>query len=99
MEIIINGKVSADPKDRILAIEAVTRAICEQTGQDPAEGVMMLLTAAVHLSQTYSRSPVAQTVATLAECLGHAVVAADDFFKLTTVGTPTKDPAEDAADD
>lgn len=89
MEIVINGKVSADPKDRILAIEAVTRAICEQTGQDPAEGVMMLLTAAVHLSQTYSRTPVAQTVTTLAGCLGHAVVAADDFFKLKTVGAPT----------
>lgn len=86
MEIIINGKISADPKDRVLAIEGVTRAICEQTGQDPAEGVMMLLTAAVHLNQTYSRVPISQAATVLAECLGHAIVAADDFFKLRTVG-------------
>lgn len=43
MEIEIKGKISADPRDRVLAIEAVTKAICQQTGQDPAEGVMMLL--------------------------------------------------------
>ncbi len=52
---------------------------------------MMLLTAAVHLSQTYSRSPIAQTVTTLAGCLGHAVVAADDFFKLKSVGPAASD--------
>jgi len=89
MEIIINGKISADPKDRILALEAVTRAICEQTGQDPAEGVMMLLTAAAHMSDTYSRKPFSETGVVLAQCLGLAIVAADDFFKLRRVPAPT----------
>jgi len=88
MEIIINGKISADPKDRILALEAVTRSICERTGQDPAEGVMMLLTAAVHMSNTYSRKPMSETAPALAGALGHAIIAADDFFKLRRV-SPT----------
>lgn len=82
MEIIINGKVSADPRDRILAIEAVTQAICQQTGQDVAEGVMMLLTAAVHLTNKHSTSSVQDNGILLAKCLGSAIVAADDFFTL-----------------
>lgn len=85
MQIEITGKISADPRDRVLAIEAVTKAICLETGQDPAEGVMMLLTAAVHLSNTYTRMPISEQAPVLAECLGHAIVAADGFFKLRTV--------------
>jgi small ligand-binding sensory domain FIST len=83
MEIVINGKISADPRDRILAIEAVTRAICEQTGQDPAEGIMMLLTAAAHLQSIYDKNPFSkESLTVLAGCLGNAIVAAEDFFKL-----------------
>lgn len=82
MEITIKGKVSEDPRDRVLAIEAVTRSICEKTGQDPAEGVMMLLTAAAHLSQKYSKASRKQTTLTLAASLGHAIVAAEGFFAL-----------------
>ncbi|KKX29234.1 hypothetical protein YH62_15660 [Rhizobium sp. LC145] len=85
MQIEIKGKISADPRDRVLAIEAVTKAICQQTGQDPAEGVMMLLTAAAHLTMTYSRKPAEQNLMTLASALGNATVAADDFFKLKPV--------------
>lgn len=85
MKIEITGKISEDPRDRVLAIEAVTRSICEKTGQDPAEGVMMLLTAAVHLSSTYSKQSTDQVMLTLAGCLGHAIVAADGFFTLRPV--------------
>lgn len=87
MEIIINGKISADPKSRILAIEAVTKAICQQTGQDPAEGIMMLMTAAAHLFATYSGKPSSAGIMDLAHSLGCATVAADDFFRLRPVST------------
>lgn len=85
MQIEIKGKVTADPRDRVLAIEAVTKAICQQTGQDPAEGVMMLLTAAAHLMAVYSGKSADQNIMTLASCLGSATVAADDFFKLKPI--------------
>jgi len=88
MQIEIKGKITADPRDRVLAIEAVTKAICQQTGQDPAEGVMMLLTAAAHLTAVYSGKSADQNIMTLANCLGNATVAADDFFKLKKVPTP-----------
>jgi len=85
MKISIDGQISADPKERILAIEAVTRAICEKTGQDPAEGIMMLLTAAAHMTNTYSKQPITQSADHLATALGHAIVAADGFFTLRTI--------------
>ena len=85
MEIEIKGKVSADPRDRVLAIEAVTKAICQKTGMDPADGIMMLLTAAAHLTAVYSGKSADQNIMALAGCLGNATVAADDFFKLKPV--------------
>jgi hypothetical protein len=85
MEIEIKGKISEDPRDRVLAVEAVTKAICQQTGKDPAEGVMMLLTAAAHLMMTYTRKPAEHNLMALASALGNATVAADDFFKLKSV--------------
>lgn len=100
MQIVIEGKVDSDPKSRILAIEAVTRAICERTGQDPADGVMMLLTAAVHLTNTYSKRPISETGTVMASALGNAIVAADDFFKLRgeaveLPATPTEPSSHD----
>ncbi|QIG68209.1 hypothetical protein EVB56_018 [Rhizobium phage RHph_Y1_10] len=85
MQIEIKGKISADPRDRVLAIEAVTKSICQKTGLDPAEGVMMLLTAAAHLMAVYSGKSADQNILVLAGCLGNATVAADGFFKLRPV--------------
>ncbi len=89
MEIIIKGKLSADPRDRVLAVEAAAQAICMETKGDSAEAVMMLLTAAVHLSQKHAR-PGTDIEMVLAECLGTAIVASDDFFKLRKVAPHTK---------
>jgi hypothetical protein len=89
MEIIVKGKVPLDPRQRVLAIEAATRAICEQGGTDPADGIMMLLTAAVHLQSQYSKRPIAETINVLAGCLGAATVAAEGFFTLRSVTTPS----------
>jgi hypothetical protein len=85
MEISIKGKISTDPRDRVIALEACVRAICEKTGQDPAEGVMMLLTAAAHMFATYSGKPIDQTAMGLARSLGAATVAAEGFFSLRPV--------------
>lgn len=85
MKVNMNVKMSDDPRSCILTIEAVTREICQKTGRDPAEGVMMLLTAAVHMTNTYSGGSVKDQVTTLASALGSATVAADEFFKLRGV--------------
>jgi hypothetical protein len=82
MEIIINGKLDPDPRSRILALEAVTQSICERFGMDPAEGTMMLLTAAVHIAMKHSDRPLRQIDLTLASSLGAAIVAAEGFFTL-----------------
>lgn len=87
MKIEITGKISEDPRDRVLAIEAVTRSICEKTGQDPADGVMMLLTAAVHLSSVYAKKPAGDMIMHLAGALGSATVAAEGFFTLRPAPT------------
>jgi hypothetical protein len=71
----------SDPRTRVRAIEAATRAICQQAGQDPADGTMMLLTAAAHLHSQYIK-PGVDPMISLAQALGAATVAADDFFKL-----------------
>lgn len=88
MEIIINGNVSDDPRDSILAIEAVTQSLCERAGQDAADGTMMLLTAAVHITMKRTRKPFKDVAVVLAESLGAAFVAADEFFKLRDAQQP-----------
>ena len=82
MEIQIKGRTPLDPRQRILALEAATQAICENVGTDPADGVMMLLTAAVHMGMKYSGKSAKNQLDHLAYCLGCATVAADDFFSL-----------------
>lgn len=92
MEIVIKGKVPSDPRSRVLAIEAATRAICEQAGTDPADGIMMLLTAAAHLQSQYSKRPVNETITALAAALGHAAVVADEFFTLRPANISKAEP-------
>lgn len=93
MEIEIKGQISADPITRVLAIEAVTKAICQQTGQDPADGIIMLMTAAAHIFATHSGKPSSEGIMHLAHSLGCATVAADDFFKLRAL-SPSSTPTE-----
>lgn len=85
LNIIATGKKGlAHPRERVLAIEAATRAICEQTGGDPAEGTMMLLTAAAHIAIIHSGKPAKDLLDDLASSLGYATVAADQFFPTST---------------
>lgn len=88
MTILASGKKNAlaDPRERVLALEAATRAICESVGEDPADGTMMLLTAAVHMAMTYSEKPMKDLLPFLAETLGHAASAADGFFSQPSNG-------------
>lgn len=86
IEISINGTAPfTTPQDRVMAVEAATKAICQSVGQDPADGVMMLLTAACHLSMQATGKPAKDLLETLAYSLGCATVAADDFFSLKQV--------------
>lgn len=95
MKVSIIGTGPRDVRGQVLAIEAVTRSLCRHPGQDPAEGVMLLLIAAAHLSKTYSKAPASRTATVLAECLGHAIVAADDFFQLKDAGGGADDRGND----
>ncbi|ENN89112.1 hypothetical protein RHSP_01129 [Rhizobium freirei PRF 81] len=85
MEIEIKGKIPQDPRERVLAIEAVAQAICQNVNADPADCIMMLLTAAVHIQSKYSKDSAKDNITVLAGCLGHATVAAEGFFKLRPV--------------
>lgn len=82
MRVEIKGKPPKDPQGRVLAIEAAAKAICQQAGTDPADAIMMLMTAAAHLYSVYSGKPSSENILNLAHSLGCATVAADDFFKL-----------------
>lgn len=85
MQVQIKGKPPKDPQQRVLAIEAAAKAICQSAGTDPADAIMMLMTAACHLFAVYSGKSSADSIAHLAHTLGCATVAADDFFKLKPV--------------
>jgi len=89
MQIEIKGKPPIDVKNAILVVEGVTRSLCQSTGRDPAEGLMMLLTAAAHMGNLYLAGTVKVKQTAIASALGSAIVAADDFFKLRdTPGIP-----------
>lgn len=85
MQVEIRGKVPKDPQARVLAVEAAAKAICQQAGTDPADAIMMLMTAAAHLFRVYSGKTSGDDMLMLAKVLGAAIVASDDFFKLKAV--------------
>lgn len=71
-----------DPRKAVLAVEAKVRGLCVEQGADVAEGIMLLLTAAAHMSQTYGTGSTEARLLKLADCLGHAFGAGEDFFRL-----------------
>ena len=71
---------SEDPPSRVLAIETVAKAICEAVNQDPADCMMMLLTAAAHIAIRFTDKPPELVATVLAESLGGAILAAKGFF-------------------
>jgi hypothetical protein len=68
------------PRERVIALESAAQAICQFANTDPADGTMLLLTAAVHLAKRHA-APETDITVVLAESLGYAFVAASDFFK------------------
>ncbi|MEN5277006.1 dATP/dGTP pyrophosphohydrolase domain-containing protein [Brucella sp. TWI432] len=82
MQIEIKGKPPVDVKNAVLVIEGVTRSLCQSTGRDPAEGIMLLLTAAAHMGDVYMAGSLNDKQTAIARALGSAMVAADEFFKL-----------------
>lgn len=80
MTISIRGSVPGTPKEQVIAVEAFVKAICQQSGKDPADVVMVLMTAAAHIATAHvdARTYSASTVLTAA--VPHAVAAAKGFF-------------------
>lgn len=88
MEVLIKGKPPTTPKERVLAIEATAKAICQIAGEGPEDAVMMLLTAAAHLYAQHSKKPFPEHIDGLAHALGCATAAADGFFRIRPVNGP-----------
>ncbi len=84
----IEIEVGLHPKDRVLATEYFVKALCKAAKLDPAEAVMMLMTAAVHISLAYSKEPMNVVLPNMGTALGAAAGAAvkwwppKDFKKL-----------------
>mgnify|MGYP003636189791 FL=1 len=74
---MMDGVAFDDPRRPVLEIERNVREICQKQGADPAEGIMLLLTAAAHMMDTYAKGPPKQWAPVLAKTLGHAIVSAD----------------------
>jgi hypothetical protein len=70
----------SDPRARVLHAEEAVRSLCQLAGEDPADAVMVLLTAAAHLNSVYSVKSPDDTMKALAKALGCATVAAEEFF-------------------
>ena len=68
------------PRTRVLFLAKVTEAFCKQIGTDPAEGTIMLLTAATYIAMRHIKLT-GNLENTLADGLGNAIIAAKDFFK------------------
>lgn len=87
MKLTLEGSPPKDPRQRVLMVEAAVQAICQSVNQDPADAVMALLTAAAHMHYKQCRHdvPMKEVGESLAFALGHAIVAADDFFRLKEV--------------
>lgn len=94
MQIEIKGNVPSEPKARVLAIEATAKAICKAAGTDPADAVMMLMTAAAHLYSVHSGKPSSESLLQLARTLGHATAASDGFFRPRPVAANTDNRGE-----
>ncbi|GGA45857.1 hypothetical protein [Pelagibacterium lentulum] len=84
-EITIKGRIPDDPRKRVLAIEAAAKAVCQSAGEDPADAIMALMVAAVHMTMQHTDKPISEASLVMAKSLGHAIVAADDFFTLRKV--------------
>lgn len=87
MKVNITGPISHSDASRVLAIEAATKSICDATGSDKAEAVMMHLLAAAHIALR-NRKPgcsTRQVALMLAQSLGKAMVLAQTLFALKSV--------------
>jgi hypothetical protein len=80
MEITIKAPSLTTARSRVLAIESAAEAICKSMGQDPADGTMILLTAAAHIASRHSDNTSGDIAAVLTVCLADAIEAAARFF-------------------
>jgi hypothetical protein len=70
-----------EPRSRVRAIAAVARMICEEIGEDSADGAtMMLLTAAAWIVLDHATDKT-KAPDILADALGNAIIAAKDWSR------------------
>lgn len=76
-----NDTSLAAERRAVLEIERNVQVLCRLNGWDEAYGIMALLTAAAHVTSTYSGKPPQECASTLAEVLSGAVLSAEDMFQ------------------
>lgn len=97
-QVDISGAVTREPVTHVLFVERVAKAVAKEVGADPAECVMMLLTAAVKIARDHSTSSTDDLVYGLARSLGAATVTAERWFTPRLVPTADNDTAAPAQD-
>ena len=83
MKIEITGDVPDDPISRTVAVEHFIERICRESGADPADAIMTLLVAAIHLTWRYNNKSTEETHHDVVETLFYATKAADGFFSMS----------------
>jgi hypothetical protein len=73
-----------DPRGVIEALVQITKQICADTGRDPAEGTMMLLTAASTIYRHFAADP--HDPQPLHDALSNACDAASEWWKIKDAG-------------
>lgn len=80
MDIELQGGAFETPQQRVRAVEAIVESICKQVGEDAADGVMVLLTAAAHITMRHAKDEEA-ALGSLPATLEDAITAATNWFR------------------
>lgn len=79
--ITFKGGVPSSPRERVLAVEATAEGLSRSVGEDPADAILTLLVAAVHIAMQHGEET--DIAAGMMSVIGNAVDAAERFFPLS----------------
>lgn len=86
MKVTIEGGPPKDARDRVLVVEAITKEISQDAGEDETDTLMVLLTAAAHVAATCLEAD-GDLLSVLAAALGTAIAVAGQFFPPSPSGS------------
>lgn len=89
LQITVEVDGGEDPTERVLAMEQIARRYCEDAGLDPAEAIMMLLSAAARIHIARAKNP-GRAPEALAHALTHAITAVSSIKGLRDIAAAEK---------